>query len=254
MNPFDQAWTVLKDFYIGQGNELGTARMNVGGKQISHDYNPHLQGAGNLQERMVGTNAYEQAWGRPAPEWYPQNAPPQYSTETQTKPMHERQAGDTRYTAGMNLSNVARQTKENLGSDDPRFSNMGFNQFVSGKDGVAELMAHEHGHGLISDDIEAEKKWANNPNWNSKAHEIGAHTLQHPGGVEADIDARMSAYTHPKMHTQTFSDMPDLQNKIPYPAYAGGEGPSSQQFQNIIQGSEIEPNMLYPNSTVGVVG
>tara|TARA_R100000995_G_scaffold84874_1_gene65425 strand:+ start:7825 stop:8505 length:681 start_codon:yes stop_codon:yes gene_type:complete len=202
MSAFDRAWALMKDFYFGQGGEQGKARMTRRGQNTSYDRqgsDDFLQGRGNLQNRMVG---------------YGSGKNKTYSTQTQLKPMHERRAGNTRYTAGMNLSNVDSQVKEGLANEDPK----AFREFVEGASGAGRVLAHEHGHGLINDEIE-QGPYKQNINWQNKAHEIGAYTLENPGGPYADAASRIGAGTHPDMQPQTFADRPDMINRIPKPAY-----------------------------------
>jgi|MDSW01.1.fsa_nt_gb hypothetical protein len=207
MSAFDRAWALMKDFYFGQGGEQGKARMTRRGQNTSYDRqgsDDFLQGRGNLQDRMVG---------------YGSGKNKTYSTQTQLKPMHERRAGNTRYTAGMNLSNVNPQVKQGLANEDPK----AFREFIEGASGAGRVLTHEHGHGLINDEIEQGPKeyphFKQNPNWKDKAHEIGAYTLENPGGPYADAASRIGAGTHPDMQPQTFVDRPDMINRIPKPAY-----------------------------------
>ena len=212
MSAFNRAWALMKDFYFGQGGEHGIARMTHGGQNTSYDRqssDDFLQGRGNLQDRMVG---------------YGRGKNKTYSTQTQLKPMHEKRTGNTRYTAGMNLSNVNPQIKEGLANEDPK----AFREFVEGSNdyedvGAARVLAHEHGHGLINDEIAQGPKefphYKHNQNWRRKAHEIGAYTLENPGGPFDDARSRVGASFHPNMQTQTFSNVPNMINRIPKPAY-----------------------------------
>lgn len=224
---FDRAWSVVKDFYYNPNKlgEGGIARQMRHGVLNQDRYagfnrtseNEFLQGRG---ERKVGGMAL--------------------ADQVTMKPMHLRQAGDTTYTAGMNLSAVDPRLKRLLESENPQHHNRAFKDFVEGSDGVAEIMAHEHGHGLMNDDIRgtgSPYRVLSDPDTRSahekRAHEIGAYNLQNPGGITGHAYAEMKAEGHPSIDREIYSHKNEAWEKgrIPRPAFYSGQDWTKEEFE-----------------------
>ena len=216
---FDEGWNVLKDFYHDP-NEPGTAgiarlwrhgmeseKRDRGASFARTRMEEHLQGRGS---RKVAGSALPDQVGM--------------------NPMHVRQAGDTSYTAGVNLqSDEAQSHATGLANEDPQVANEAFNQFVSGSvsrsgwgddSGAAGTLLHEHGHGLMHDELSETHEsgfWGNTADakkQKSRAHEIGAYSLQYPGGPLEEVAAQRRVEQHPDANKVPYQ-MP----RVPRPAY-----------------------------------
>ena len=290
MTAFDRAWDVLKDFYFNpnEPNQAGIARMTRGGVQTERgkqtaggantrylDHEDFLQGRG--QRRSGGAHTALDGTWNPAN----RKREPNPFIGQELKRMPVRQAGQTDFTAGVNLSSV-QSRKSTLGMfGSIKEQNEAFNRFVYGggeganenarfnefaEDGAAGTLAHEYGHGLMNDELSETHEsgfWGNAADARAKldrAHEIGAYSLQTPGGPSDELVAQRRVQQHPDANkvplvpghtgemwngaTQQWEKPRTQIPRVPRPAYAqnaeGWEG-GLEWEQNYIDELQTKP-------------
>ena len=203
VDPFDFAWSIVKDFYfdpskishrdLGGGVKLTTATAGVSHPPvIDYDYMRRVNRGSGFMPPMAPF-----VEGKHQPVNLPRNVVMEANEDGGIAPrridshmMRERYRGHEGlpHYVGVNLSAM------HGGEDDIPF--------------IAESLAHEHGHAAIDDELMQvlydEWKEANSAEEAQRAydrhkarHEVGAYNLQFPGGEDAARAVRFALMTHP---------------------------------------------------------
>jgi len=203
MTAFDEAWDIAKEFFFEPESSMMNERESSGGlKMYESIMGRHEAPIVNaLRESSTPSSRY---------------LPPKYFEEGKHIPLV---LPRTRLMEQHPTLGVAPVNVDNYALEGPLGLNhyVGVNLSAVNKPGRTEnqmiddiitTLAHEYGHAVLDDELmriyydqaleaknydEADRAYKNH----AVAHEIGAHTLQHPGGHDDERTARFQFLSHP---------------------------------------------------------
>jgi hypothetical protein len=199
MTVFDQAWDIAKEFFF----EPESSRMNE--RESGNRFKMYESIMGRHEAPIV--NALRES-SNPSSRYLP----PKYFEEGKHIPLV---LPRTRLMEQHPTLGVAPVNVDNYALEGP----LGLNHYVGvnlsavnqpGRtenqmiDDITSTLAHEYGHAVLDDELmrilydqwyfdDADRAYKNH----AVAHEIGAHTLQHPGGHDDERTARFQFLSHP---------------------------------------------------------